>query len=657
MTRLCFVFWMIYSFHAVTAQREVLNVDKRQSNSIGLQKDANLRVSRKDPEAISVEDFTIDAPGESAIYLVNNGYTKINYDYRKGFWQVSSKRLMRILILTEEGLGLGNVKIPLIFKGKSTKEHELIRDVKAVTYSINETTGEIDSAAVNSNDIFTIPVNDRLKEVSFAMPNVRVNSILHIMYITDSPFLSGIDSWYFQKEHPVRSSWFTFLADGPFRYVYELQGQEQLTQAQTNDIRGITSLGRLRPMKEEWWVTEDIPAYKNESYTTTEEDYITKLSFQLESAGIGKNERSYLKDWFAVTHDLQQSKRFKLFYAGKRNFDLFDIPESGNALENATEIYDRFKTQFSWDKKFGVYPNVSFREMVKQHSGNTSSMGLTLFQILDQAGFEVRPILCSPRFNGKINEKYPFVDKLIATVVRLKIREKTYLLDPIHDVPFGHLHQDFLNDKGLVLDDVVVWQDLTIDANDYKTSEVSISVSEDFIKADLALNMKDYGVVSIENEPIDLFKSDWEVSDIVVEENELTAQRLTAKIQREIEDDLILIPLSFDKVVFSENPFKSEDRLYPIDFLYKKKYGYKLEVKLSDEFEFDANPESQLVKTSDGKLSAVLNVNQIGQSLNLTFLFWTKSNSFDVAYYPHLQSAYELMAELADGFIIVKRKP
>ena len=87
-----------------------------------------------------------------------------------------------------------------------------------------------------------------------------------------------------------------------------------------------------------------------------------------------------------------------------------------------------------------------------------------------------------------------------------------------------------------------------------------------------------------------------------------------------------------------------------------KQYSYKLEINLSDEYEFDSLPESRIVKTADGKLSALMNVNQLGQKLNVTFLFWTKTNAFDVAYYSPLQQAYELMEELANGVIVVKRK-
>lgn len=249
------------------------------------------------------------------------------------------------------------------------------------------------------------------------------------------------------------------------------------------------------------------------------------------------------------------------------------------------------------------------------------------------------------------------MDHLIATVVRLTIGGKTYLLDPIHDVPFGQLGSEFLNGNGLILGDVPAWQNLTIDAEDYKTSEATISIAEDLINVDMKLTMKKYGVISSEVDPKDLFKSDWEITDINIEKNESEVQELTANIENEVEDDLFIVPLSFDKIVFSENPFNASERLYPIDFLYKKKYSYKLEVKLSEEYVFDAIPESKIVKTTDGKLSAILNVNQLGQNLNLTFLFWTKTNSFDVAYYPHLQAAYQLMAELAEGSIIVRRMP
>lgn len=608
-------------------------------------------IPAEEVEPVSKADFEVDAPGEAAIYLINEGNTEIRFDYNAAILIATTKKLFRIKVLNAAGYDLGNFKIPLYVTGKSAGKEERIRDIKATTYNLDVESSQIDVSLLDREQIHRTELRENVEQVSFALPNVKVNSIIQVSYVVESPFLTRIDDWYFQKEHPVKQCAYSFRVIAPFRYAFALQGQEQFANGKTNDDRGMASLGRLRPYFLEWWSAEDIPAYKKEPHTSIKEDHIAKLSIQLETTP----SRSFLKSWQDVSKDLQESKRFNQFYTGKKDFQSLGIPEGIPSLAKAQYVYEDFKSQFKWDGKYSVYPNVSFRELVGKKEGNTSSLGLALYQILKQSGYDVNAILLSPRYNGKINYSYPFIDRLVATAVRLKIDGKTYLLDPVNEVPFGYLHESFLNGKGLVLDKDATWQDLTLGLKDYKTSQVSIEVSEDLITADLQLTMKDYGVIEAED-PKDLFKSDWEVSEVNVDKNELTLQQLTAKIEQEADDDLILIPLSLDRIIFSENPFNSNERQYPVDFLYNKQYSYKLEIKLSDQFVFDAIPEGKIVKTSDGKLSALLNVNQIGQKLNLTFLFWTKTSSFDVAYYPHLQSAYQLMAELAEGSIIVKRK-
>lgn len=602
------------------------------------------------PKPISKEDFEVDAPGESAIYLKNEGATEIRYYHNGGVFIATTTKLVRIKVLKSAGLELGDFKIPLYVGGSSVKKEERIRDIKAATYNLNEESGQIEVSLLDKKQIRRTEVRKNVEEVSFALPNVQVNAIIQVSYVIESPFITRLDDWYFQKDYPVKESKYSFTVIGPYRYVYALQGIKQLNNAKTNGNQELSPLGRLRSFNEEWWSAEDIPAYKNEPFASTREDNIAKLSIQLESTP----NQTFLKSWQDVSKDLLESKRFKQFYIGNKDFSSF-VSQGDNSYLNAKNAYQEFKRRFQWDGNLGVYPNVTFRELVKTKRGNTSSMGLALYQVLKQSGFDVGVVLLSPRSNGKINYNYPFVDRLIATAVRLTIDDRTYLLDPVNDVPFGYLHGSFLNGKGLVLGQEVEWQDLTLGLKDYKTSEVVLNVLEDRVQAELELTMKDYGVVSMKN-PERLFKSDWEVSDVIIQDNEITEQRISAKINKQIEDDLIPIPLSFDQIVFTKNPFNDNERLYPVEMLCSKQYSYKLEVNLSGEYVFDAIPESKIVKTADGQLSAILNVNQIGKKLNLTFLFWTKTNTFDKAYYTYLKSAYQLMAELSEGAVFVRRK-
>lgn len=653
-SRLLFFITLLLIGECVLAQDDAIIIRKRPTKK-GEKWENRVPIPTtpiKAPGPITKEDFKVDEPGASAIYLLNEGYTDIRFHNDAGTFMATTKKLVRIKVLTSAGFDLGNFKIPLYVGGSSAKKSERIREIKAATYNLNEETGQIEVSLLGQEQIFRTAISENVEEVSFALPNVKVNTIIQVSYIVQSPFLTRLDDWYFQKDHPVKKSSYIFNVIGPVGYAFALQGQEQFSNGKTSDSRGMVSLGTLRPYYKDWWYAEDIPAYRHEPFTSTREDDIAKISMQL----VVTPTRTFLKSWEDVTQDLQESKRFNQFYTGKKDFSILGISPGVSSLARVQYVYQNFKKQFHWDGKFNVYPNVSFRELTGKKEGNTSSLGLALYQILRQTGYQVDAVLLSPRHRGKINRNYPFIDHLVATVVRLKLDGKVYLLDPLHDVPFGFLDKSFLNGEGLVLSDSVEWQELSLGLKDYKTSQTKISVTEDRIVADIELNMKDYGVIPTDIDLVNLFKSDWELSKLNMDKNETTTQQLTAKIEREVEDDLILIPISFDRIIFSENPFNSEERLYSIDFLYNKQYSFKLEVNLSEEFEFDSFPESKIVKTADGKLSAVLNVNQLGQKLNLTFLFWTKTNTFDVGYYPHLQSAYQLMAELAEGSIIVRRK-
>ena len=480
---------------------------------------------------------------------------------------------------------------------------------------------------------------------------------MEIAYTRHSPFTDQLDDWEFQLDYPVKQSRFAVTIPAFYVYVFQLQGYLNTKDSNMGLDRERKPFGRYTYQDlKAYWVMEDIPAFRKEPFMTSRDDYISKLVFQIQTIRTPEYEKNFLKTWQDVTQDLQNSHRFKLFYTGKKDFTAFPISTAPDPLQRAQEIYRTFKQTFTWNDYYGVYPDVGFKKMMVDKTGNASSMGLTLFQILEQAGLDARPVLFSPRFNGAISYNYPFWDRLIATVVRLQIENKTYLLDPLHDVPFGYLNSEFLNGKGLVLGDQVEWVDLTKIAKDEKSSEVKLVISGDSIRADLALGMKDYGMVSAGDQPELFFKSDWELQDVSITEDELTSRKVTAHIGKEVEDDLILIPLTFDELIFSENPFKAEERLYPVDFYYSKRYSYQLTIQLSDEYAFESLPESKLIRLPDRLMDVSVNVSQIGSKANITFLFWTRTNSFDVKYYRQLRKAYELMEELDNTSILVRKK-
>lgn len=613
----------------------------------------------KKPRAVNMLDFRGEYEDVSAVYLLNDGHTEVRYDNSIETWVASTEYIYRIKILKKDALGLGDVKIKLYQGGKRADERETVDILRASTYNLNESSGRIVKTAVTKKNVYKVDLDENTREVSFSLPNVQVNSVIEVSYVKHSPFIHQLDDWYFQKDYPVRKSRFAVTIPAFYVYVFQLQGYIPVQSSNMALDKEMKPFGRYSYQElKAHWLMEDIPAFREEPFMTTRDDYISKLVFQLQTLRTPEYEKNYLRTWETVTKDLQNSRRFKLFYTGQKDFkQAFPLSSSvADPLERAKAIYTDFKKTFTWNKYYGVYPDVGFKKMMEGRTGNASSMGLTLYQVMRQAGLDAKPVLFSPRSNGAISYNYPFRDKLIATVVRLQINDKVYLLDPLRNLPFGYLTSDFLNGKGLVLGNQVEWVDLTKVAKDHKSSEVELAISGDMIRGDLAITMKDYGLVSTGDQTEELFKPDWDLEDLKVVEDELTSRKVTARIEKEIEDDLILIPLTFDEVIFGENPFKAEERLYPVDFYYSKRYSYQLKIELSDEYAFESLPESKLIRLPNRQMDVSINVSQIGSKVNITFLFWTRTNSFDVKYYRQLREAYELIGELDNTSILVRRK-
>ena len=611
----------------------------------------------EEPKPVNIADFNIEMPGESAVYLINDAHTQVRYDDRIDSWVAATERVYRIKVLSTDGLDLGTVKMLLYQSGNRIDQRQYLDNIEATTYNFNQQTSQIEKSVLSRKDIYRTDLNEEWREVSFALPNVKVNSIIEIRYIKRDPFYSQLDDWYFQKDYPVLRSRYSVAIAAFFQYVFQLQGHLEAKESKMGLSKSVQNFGRYNFQDiEAYWLMEDIPAFREEPFMTTRDDYVSKLVFQLQSVVTPDSESTYLKSWEDVTKDLQDDRRFKLFYTGKKDFTAFHLSTLPDPLDRARKIYTDFKQHFAWDEQYGVYPNVTFRQMMNERSGNTASMGLTLYQILKQADLDVKPVVFSPRSFGQISYNYPFADRFVATIVRLNIEDNTYLLDPVRDLPFGYLSPNFLNGKGLVLGEEVAWEDLNKGAQKNRSCLIKARLAGDSLAVDVRLTLKDYGMVPTETEVQSLFDSDWEVDRAEIVKDEMTQQQVKASIRTKVEDDLILIPLKFDNILFEENQLVASERLFPVDFYFKKRLTYQMTLSLSGEFEIESLPENKLIRTADSKLNASLSVNQAGHEVNITFLFWTRTNSFGTPYYPQLREAFELMAEVEHTVIVVKRK-
>src|SRR5687767_11962492 len=103
----------------------------------------------------------------------------------------------KIKILKTEGLSYGTCEIPL---RKSEGKSERIRSIKASAFNIEN--GTMRETKLDLRKVFQEDQNKYHDAKKFAIPNVKVGSVIELSYTLESPFFYNFRSWEFQSEIP-----------------------------------------------------------------------------------------------------------------------------------------------------------------------------------------------------------------------------------------------------------------------------------------------------------------------------------------------------------------------------------------------------------------------------------------------------------------------
>ena len=144
-------------------------------------RDLDIKVYEKDTAAVAV---ILNEFGEA--YIDNSNDNNLLFEYHA-----------KIKILKKNGLDQADFQIPL-YKNESRVER--VRSVKASSY--NYENGTMRETKLESKNQFTENASKYLDIVKFAVPNVRVGSVIELHYIVVSPFIFNFHNWEFQKDIP-----------------------------------------------------------------------------------------------------------------------------------------------------------------------------------------------------------------------------------------------------------------------------------------------------------------------------------------------------------------------------------------------------------------------------------------------------------------------
>ncbi|MTI29762.1 hypothetical protein, partial [Xanthovirga aplysinae] len=158
-------------------------------------------------------------------------------------------------------------------------------------YVYNLEKGEIVKDKLEPNSIHKEEVINEFDVYKVFMPNVRVGSVVEIMYYFD-----GFPrKWEFQHNIPTAYS--------------ELEMDQTKYIIYKRNFYGLEPIQTLIPGR--LWIAEQIPAMTTEPFMNHYSNYITKFEFDIESIKVpGRYYRDFATSWKAINNVLRQTPLF-----------------------------------------------------------------------------------------------------------------------------------------------------------------------------------------------------------------------------------------------------------------------------------------------------------------------------------------------------------
>lgn len=533
--------------------------------------------------------------------------------------QLQFKRHLRVKILKKSGLDWGNWVFDTPDRG----------NFRVVV--VNLENGIVQKTKATGESIYTEDIVDNFKVTKVFAPNVKVGSVIDIMY---SHFGVPLE-WRFQEKIPVVSS---HLIMGLSKYITfnrTFYGFEQIETIAQNE-----------------WKATNMPAFKEEPYLNSYKNYITKFEFQPMPALVDLS-------WQRINEHLMGSTNFGGVI--RRSNFLDDYAEELRNME-VTEIekvqlaYDYIRKNIKWNGIKTIWCSPELRgHFTKDHSGSVAEINLTLVSLLGKIGVNAFPMALSTRDNGILVHYAPSYYKMNYVIAYVQLKDQVLTLDATdQDLPMGILPKRCLNASGIVVEATgQVWKVLNQSKGDYSNKLINVEIHDDLsVDAHVTQQFKNYSFVdwfrNQDSDPDEAYIHGIEekfgnitVSSYEIKANDKDKMKCTELLDMDIAENLLDLgsEVIFNPIVlfdYQENPFKSDERKYPLDLVCSKNIKTTIAVAFPQHLTLKSLPESIKLSNADGSAiftyfaSSNASGLQFKVNLKITKSVFTESEYFDL---------------------------
>lgn len=623
---------------------------------------------------ISQEEFDLKSYPEDkdaeAVVLFDIGKSYfIQTDY--GF-EVVYERHTRLKVFSNAGVKWGEIVIPYYQEGNV---FENITDLKGTTYNPDEVT-YVKKTELNTKNSYDEELDNNWKLKKFAMPDVKSGSIIEYSYKIYSGYIFNLRDWEFQWEIPVLYSKYTVSMIPFYEYTWLLQGKnafdEKKSYVENNEqhFAGVTYKNYVNE-----FVMKNVPAFNDEEFITSKNDFILKIDFQLSKISHPNgSSTNVVNTWEEMIKDLLKDNDFGKYIEkseklATKNPEIQKIRALPDVEEKFNAVVDYAKNNYKWNGYNSKYASKSASDFEKQKTGNSADINLYTIGLLRSVGVPVMPVVVSTREHGRIKYDYPYLHFFNDVVFFVDVNNKKIVSDATEPMCLNSLVPErCVNNKGLIVDkDKVDWLSMETSVVSNNITNISMSINNNQIDAQITKIGTEYESVKYKDmfgedkEKIKkYFKSQiYEISDTSIKfinsknTNKSYAFNFNVENNPEIINDKMYIN-PFLGLSLSENPLKKQEREYPIDMTYPRRTIFITSVSIPEGWQINFLPDNKHIENDLFALDYY--ITHADDGIRISFSYFFKKSVYSENHYLLIKSYFNDIVNKGNDKIVLSKK-
>ncbi len=554
-----------------------------------------------DPADFEAKNFVADS-GASAVILCDYGVSQ--FSSPGGRLGMTTVRTTRIKILKKAGYDYATVEVPLYHR---EDQSENLSNLKGFTY-LRGADGKITPTKLDAGKTFEEKRTNNWTVRKFTLPNVQEGAVIEYSYIVTSTFLDNYQDWTFQRDIPTR--WSEYRTSIPqvyhYRTLYRGYASLEVNEVSTGSVNllltehldsgagagagmDVGTMNVNMSTEQHRWIIKNLPAFREEPYSTTPNDYLPRMTFELVGVQWPNQKYQDLTDsWAKKNRRLLDYENFgKAFKDSKFLREEVQplVAKYPDPAARAAAVRELIMQAVKYDGTNRYSASGALKRSYELHHGTSADVNLLLIAALREAGLAPEPVLLSTRGHGAVSKEYTLLEQFNYVVALVTLPDqKELLLDATEPLlPAGLLPTRCLNQIGRTVPDTGEGRWVSLVPNQRYSHYQEISLTLD-AKGNLSGKVREEhgGYAGLEARTklqqlgekkyvteLASAHANWEVPSYTFSKQGSVEQALALNYELRQPGtaaeatELYMNPMAY----FGEqhNPFKHEHRSYPVD--------------------------------------------------------------------------------------------